>query len=122
MLDQHGHSCQVGNYRGSKVLLVFFRHYNDPQCRAYLAELRDNHPKLQADGWSIIAINPLDWEALHNMALELNLTFPVVFDPLSKYAKQYNAALLRSFLNKRSVYAIDADGRIMWSHSGYKLP
>lgn len=122
MLDQYGHTQRLGAYRGQKVLLVFFRHYDSAQCRAYLSQLRDHWRELQAQDWVVIAINPLDWEALHQMALALKLPFPVVFDPLSKYAKQYHAAWLRSFLNKRLVYALDEQGRVIWSSRGYRLP
>lgn len=122
MLDQHGHSQQVGTFRGGKLLLVFFQHYNNRECLTYLTQLRDQYPQLQSEGWSVLAVNPLDWEALHNMATQLNLPFPVLFDPLSKYANQYNAALLRSFLNRKLIYAIDENGKVMWSHQGYKLP
>ena len=73
---------------------------------------------LQAAGIEVLAINPFNWETHKKFAEAHHLPFPVLFDPRGKYARLYKTAIIRGYLHKRAVYAVDKQGTIRLAKPG----
>lgn len=119
MLDQSGRTVTLSHYRGEKnVVLVFYPADFTPGCTAQLCGFRDAYEQLEAAGIEVLAVNPFNWETHHRFAEKYGFPFPVLFDPRGKYARLYKAAIIRGYLHKRVVYAVDQQGVIRFAQHG----
>lgn len=98
------------------VILVFYPKDNSPICTIQLGEFRDSYADLGKKGAMVFAINPAD-SASHNKFIDKHhLPFPLLMDEGVKVAKLYGTAGKNS--NKRSVYVIGQDGKILFVQKG----
>ena len=121
VLDQHAMTCTLETLTagGATGLLVFYYHYDSPVCRNFLSTLADSHNELAEKNIRMLALNPLDWEYQRKMATDINLPFPVGYDPMSRFARLYGTCLYKSFWTARAVYAINNERKIIFRQNGF---
>lgn len=66
----------------------------------------------------ILALNPGDWEQHRHLSDRHALPFPLLYDHLTRAARKYRAAALPGFINRRTVYGVDRQGKIRLAQRG----
>lgn len=123
--DQDGKGVRLSDFRGKgSVVLVFYPGDRTPLCTKQLCEFRDAYDQLRAAGIEVLGINPFG-EASHRKFVEARrLPFRLLVDPGGEVAKRYHAWIgwgPIAFVD-RSVYLIDAEGKIRFARRGKPLP
>ena len=58
LLDQHGNTVRLEDYRGRKLLLYFYPEADTPGCTTQSCDLRDHRQDLAAIGLDVVGISP----------------------------------------------------------------
>lgn len=89
--DLEGKTFSLASQKGKPVIMRFFL-LNCPFCKADTPIFNMFYDKYRQKGLEIVYINNNGTNAgeVKNFARELNINFPVLFDPAGKIAKQYN--------------------------------
>jgi thioredoxin-dependent peroxiredoxin len=123
LLDQHGRTVRLEDYRGSKVLVYFYPEADTPGCTVQSCDLRDHRQDLTDIGTQVIGISPdLPPEQLAFDA-KYGLGFPLLSDPDHATAEAWGAwgEKVRKGRTSigliRSSFLVDERGRIRgaWS-------
>lgn len=118
LVDQHGETVRLEDYRGKKVLVYFYPEADTPGCTTQSCDLRDHRQDLLGVGTDVVGISPDEPEAQRSFDRKYGLGFPLLSDPdhavaeswgtwgePSKDGETYDGILRSSFL-------VDEDGRI----------
>ncbi len=109
----------MSDYRGHRsVLLVFYVADHGQQCTPQLCQLRDQYTQFKEQEIEILALNPGDWEQHRHFSEHHTFPFPLLYDHLTRAARKYRAAALPGFINRRTVYGVDRDGKIRLAQRG----
>ena len=111
---------RLSDYKGKKVVLVFFPAAESPVCTTEMCTLRDSLKELTSDGTQVIGISVDGPFANKIFSENRHLNFPLLSDykreTITKYGivmknlgslPDYNAA-------KRSIFIIDKDQKIRY--------
>lgn len=123
--DQEGQTVRLSDFRGKRaVVLVFYPGDRTPLCTRQLCEFRDAYEQLQEAGMEVLGLNPFG-EASHRKFVEARrLPFRLLVDRGGEVAKKYHAWTgwgPLAFVD-RSVYLIDAEGKIRFARRGKPPP
>ncbi|MFC1826492.1 peroxiredoxin family protein [Thermodesulfobacteriota bacterium] len=90
-IDLEGKTFSLSSHKGSPVIVRFFL-LNCPYCKADTPIFNKFYDKYQKKGLEIVYINNngTNSEEVQNFADDLDIRFPVIFDPEGKISKQYN--------------------------------
>lgn len=113
--DANGKRHSLADYRGQYVILYFYPKDDTPGCTQEACKFRDDWPKLQALGASILGIS-VDNSASHQKFSEKHrLPFPLLADEDGKVAASYDALtdLWVIKIAKRHSFLIDPNGKIV---------
>lgn len=89
--DLDGNTFSLSSHKGNPVIMRFFL-INCPYCKADTPTFNMFYDKYRQRGLAIVYINNngANAEEVKTFARELNIDFPVIFDPKGKIARQYN--------------------------------
>lgn len=89
--DLEDRSYSLASYKGKPVIVRFFL-LNCPYCKADTPVFNKFYNKFRQKGLEIFYINNNGTHAAEAQTFrnDLNIEFPVIFDPEGKIAKQYN--------------------------------
>jgi peroxiredoxin len=89
--DLEGKTFSLASHKGKPVILRFFL-LNCPYCRADTPVFNMFYDKYRQKGLEIVYINNngVNPEEVKIFARDLQIDFPVIFDPEGKIAKQFN--------------------------------
>jgi len=89
--DLEGKTFSLTSHKGSPVIVRFFL-LNCPYCKADTPIFNKFYDTYRQKGLKIVYINNNGTNSaeVQSFADELNITFPVIFDPEGKIAKQFN--------------------------------
>ncbi|MCS7084775.1 MAG: thioredoxin-dependent thiol peroxidase [Bacteroidia bacterium] len=116
--DQHGTTHTLSQYRGRKVALYFYPADDTPGCTAQACNLRDNHERLQTEGYVVIGVSPDGVESHKKFAEKHRLPFTLLADPEKKILTAYGAWGEKKLYGKtvtgvkRTTFLIDENGNI----------
>jgi thioredoxin-dependent peroxiredoxin len=101
--------------RGSALVLAFYPGDDTMTCTKQLCSYQDDLSLLTGLGARLWGISPQDVQSHQKFAEKRGLSFPLLADPDRVAIKAYgvNGPLGHT---KRSVFVIDADGIVRWSH------
>ncbi|MCS6989981.1 MAG: peroxiredoxin [Chloroherpetonaceae bacterium] len=116
LLNQRGETVSLSDFKGKKVLLVFYPGDNTPVCTAQLCSYRDNFSAFEQAGVQILGISTDSPESKKNFAEKHQFPFPILSDSDKQVSKKYGAL---SFLgvSQRAYVLIDEDGIVRYAHS-----
>ena len=109
-----GSTHKLSEYKGKKILLVFWATWCPP-CRREMPALEQIYQRLEEQGFVVLAVN--QWEDPDHVFAytgELNVfpTFPILFDPDSSVSEDFGVkGLPTSFL-------VDQDGQVRYRAIG----
>jgi peroxiredoxin len=115
LLDQHGRSVRLSDYRGDKaVALVFFPLAFSGTCTGELCALRDNLAMFQDHRVELLAISVDSKYTLRAWAEQEGYDFSLLADfwPHGEIAKEYGVFLPEKGFANRATFLIDETGII----------
>jgi peroxiredoxin Q/BCP len=109
--NQDGKEVSLSDFRGSKVVVYFYPKDDTPGCTTQSCDLRDNHERLMAAGYTVLGVSADD-EASHiKFRDKFNLPFDLLSDIDKKmihdygvwgtkqlYGREYEGILRTTFL------------------------
>ena len=114
LLDQHGNTHSLEDYKGQWVILYFYPKNDTPGCTQEACEFRDDYKVLTAANSQVLGVSIDDTKSHAKFAQKYQLPFPLLADTDGNTAKNYQAILnLGLFkLAKRHTFIIDPQGII----------
>lgn len=114
-----GRMFRLSEQKGRCIMLVFYPGDDTPVCTAQLCDYRDGLDQFRNLGIDVVGISSDSTES-HKLFKEKHaLPFTLLSDPDYTAAKAYGAKDV--FGTRRSVFLIDAAGKLRYSHRE-KLP
>jgi len=115
--DQDGAEVSLADYRGRRVLLVFYPMDFSPVCSDQLSIYQEVKPELVAKGLELVGIS-VDHSYAHKAFQEklgIDTTLLADFEPKGEVARAYGSYLDLGFAN-RTLVLVDEDGKVAWTH------
>lgn len=113
--DGREHRYRLSEHRGRPVVLAFYPGDDTPVCTRQLCSYSDDLGALTATGAQIWAISPQDLASHQRFAAKRGLRLPLLADVDRVAVGAYGVGGLLGMV-KRSVFVVDAGGRVAWAH------
>lgn len=116
--DHSGKEVSLSDFRGRKVVLVFYPADFSPVCTDQLSIYQEVLGELEERGATIIGIS-VDSSWCHRaFRKSLNLTIPLLadFEPKGEVTRKYGAYIEPVGTGNRCLVLIDEEGVVQWSH------
>lgn len=106
---------RLADHRGAPVVLAFYPGDDTPVCTRQLCSYSDGLDLLTGTGGQVWGISAQDLDSHRRFADKRGLRLPLLADVDKQAARAYGVAGPLGMV-RRSVFVVDADGRIAWSH------
>lgn len=108
VITTNGDTLRLGQYKGQKIWLAFFRYAGCPVCNVRVQELIENYQAIHANGYTIIAVFESDNTMLRKYLKDSPAIFPFVGNPNLFLYKRYGVEksfgkVLRSSFSKSTI-------------------
>jgi peroxiredoxin len=116
--NQNGEKVSLSDYRGRKVLLVFYPQDFSPVCSDQLSIYQEVKPEIEEQGVELVGIS-IDHPWAHKAFQEklgIDMTLLSDFEPKGEVARAYGAYIERVGHANRSLVLIDEEGDVEWVH------
>jgi peroxiredoxin len=116
--DQDGRKVSLSDFRGRRVLLVFYPLDFSPVCSDQLSIYQEVKPEIAARGVELVGIS-VDHGFAHKAFQEklgIDTTLLADFEPKGEVARAYGAYIERVGHANRSLVLVDAEGVVEWVH------
>jgi peroxiredoxin Q/BCP len=100
--------------RGQPVVLAFYPGDETPVCTKQLCSYQDQMARFDEFDATVLGISPQNLDSHERFAAHRGLAFPLLADPDKAVHRLYGVD--GTFLTKRAVFVVDADGIVRWSH------
>ena len=118
LLDDHGATVSLADFRGQRVVLYVYPAAMTPGCTTQACDFRDSLDSLHAAGLVVLGLSPDKPDKLAKFRERDHLTFPLLSDPdkttLVAYATWGEKKLYGKTVTgvTRSTFVIGADGTV----------
>jgi peroxiredoxin Q/BCP len=118
LLDSEGNSVRLSDFRGQRVIIFFYPKADTPGCTAQACGFRDNFPRIEATGATVLGISPDKPAALAKWKKKLNLPYTLLSDPEHAVAEAFDVWGEKSMYGRkymgiiRSHFVVDAEGNL----------
>lgn len=99
------------------VLVWFYRGHWCEDSRRALAQLRDHHAALRAQGVQVLAVSPDSQVEAARLSAGLDLPFVLLCDPDRRVARAFGVASGQE--TRPGAFLLDRGGRLRWSHAAH---
>jgi peroxiredoxin len=116
--DQDGKEVSLSDFRGCKVMLVFYPQDFSPVCSDQLSIYQEVKPQIAEKGVELIGIS-VDHVWAHKAFQEKlggDIRLLSDFEPKGEVARAYGAYIERVGHANRSLVLVDEEGTIEWVH------
>jgi peroxiredoxin (alkyl hydroperoxide reductase subunit C) len=116
--NQDGEKVSLSDFRGGKVLIVFYPLDFSPICTDQLSIYQEVKPEIEVGGVMIVGIS-VDSGFAHKAFQEsLGIDIPLLadFEPKGEVARAYGAYLEKFGHANRSLVLVDEEGTVEWVH------
>jgi peroxiredoxin len=116
--NHEGKQVSLGDFRGSKVVLVFFPLDFSPVCTDQLSIYQEVLPQIEEQGAALVGISVDSSWAHRAFRDKLGITIPLLsdFEPKGSVIRSYGAYLDEAGHANRSLVLVDPDGVVSWVH------
>ncbi|HKA67383.1 MAG TPA: redoxin domain-containing protein [Solirubrobacterales bacterium] len=116
--DQDGEPVSLADFRGEKVLLIFYPLDFSPVCSDQLSVYQEVKPEIEARGVKMIGISVDSGFAHKAFQEKLGIDTPLLadFEPKGEVARAYGAYLEASGHANRSLVLVGEDGSVEWAY------
>ncbi len=114
--NQDGEKVSLSDFRGKKVLLVFYPLDFSQVCSDQLSVYQEVKPEIEAKGVTMIGIS-VDSGFAHKAFQEklgIDTTLLADFEPKGEVARAYGAYIEERGHNNRSLVLVDEEGKVEW--------
>ena len=109
-----GRDWRLTDNRGKVVVLLFYPGDETPICTRQMCSVRDRWPDYQATGAEVVGISTDSVESHQQFAEHHRLPLRLLSDPDGKVSELYGARSLIPGKVARSVFVIDAEGKLRY--------
>jgi peroxiredoxin (alkyl hydroperoxide reductase subunit C) len=116
--DQDGEEVSLSDYRGRKVLLVFYPFDFSPVCSDQLSLYQEVKPELEDRGLTLLGVS-VDSPYAHKAFQEklgVDTTLLSDFEPKGAVAKAYGSYIDAAGMANRTLVLVDEDGVVAWAY------
>jgi peroxiredoxin len=116
LTDQHGAPVKLSDFRGKKVVLVFYPLAFSGVCQGELCEIRDELPRFGEDGAEILTVSVDSMFSHRAWAEQQGYEFPLLSDfwPHGQVSREYGVFDDAKGIATRGTFIIDAGGVVRW--------
>jgi peroxiredoxin (alkyl hydroperoxide reductase subunit C) len=116
--NQDGEKVSLADFRGKKVLLVFYPLDFSPVCSDQLSVYQEVKPEIEAKGVQMIGISVDSGFAHKAFQEKLGIDTPLLadFEPKGEVARAYGAYIEKTGHANRSLVLVDEQGTVEWVH------
>ncbi|SDG34175.1 Peroxiredoxin [Sinosporangium album] len=116
LMDQHGTPVRLSDYRGKKVVLVFYPLAFSGVCHSELGALRDDLLPTAPDDVQVLTVSVDSMFAHRAWADQEGYPFPLLSDfwPHGQVAAKYGVFDETKGLARRGTFIIDGQGVVRW--------
>lgn len=112
--DGAGSNWRLADNRGKVVVLLFYPGDETPICTRQMCSVRDRWPDYKATGAEVVGISTDSVESHRQFAEHHELPLLLLSDPEGKVSVLYGARSLIPGKVARSVFVIDAEGKLRY--------
>jgi peroxiredoxin (alkyl hydroperoxide reductase subunit C) len=116
--DQDGEEVSLSDYRGRRLLLVFYPFDFSSVCSDQLSVYHEVKPEFEEQGVELVGIS-VDHIHAHRAFREklgIDTTLLADFEPKGEVAKAYGSYFEPAGMANRTLVLVDADGKVEWSY------
>jgi peroxiredoxin len=116
--DQEGEDVSLSDFKGRKVLLVFYPMDFSPVCSDQLSIYQEVKPELAEQGVEVIGIS-VDHSYAHKAFQEklgIETTLLADFEPKGEVSRAYGSYLDGLGFSNRTLVLVDEDGKVAWAY------
>ena len=116
--NQEGEGVSLSDYRGRKVLLVFYPADFSPVCGDQLSIYQEVKPEIAERGVELLGIS-VDSAWAHKAFQEklgIDTTLLSDFEPKGEVARAYGSYLERAGTANRTLVLVDEEGKVAWTY------
>jgi mycoredoxin-dependent peroxiredoxin len=116
LVDQHGTPVKLSDFRGKKVVVVFYPLAFSGVCQGELCEIRDELPTFGGDDVQVLAVSVDSMFSHRSWAEQQGYEFPLLSDfwPHGHVAQEYGVFDDARGVATRGTFIIDAEGVVRW--------
>jgi peroxiredoxin len=116
--NHQGKQVSLADFRGRKVVLVFYPLDFSPVCTDQLSIYQEVLPQIEEQGAVMVGISVDSSWAHRAFRDKLGITIPLLsdFEPKGAVSRSYGAYLDEAGHGNRSLVLVDADGVVSWVH------
>jgi peroxiredoxin len=116
--DQDGEEVSLSDYRGRRVLLVFYPFDFSSVCSDQLSVYQEVKPELEEKGVELVGISVDHIHAHRAFREKLGIDTQLLadFEPKGEVARAYGSYFEPAGMANRTLVLVDADGRVEWSY------
>lgn len=112
--DGSGNDWRLADHRGKVVVLLFYPGDETPVCTRQMCSVRDRWEDYQATGAEVVGISPDSIESHRKFAEHHRLPLRLLSDADGNVSALYGAKSLIPGRTARSVFVIDANGKLRY--------
>jgi peroxiredoxin (alkyl hydroperoxide reductase subunit C) len=116
--NQDGEEVSLSDYRGRRLLIVFYPLDFSPVCSDQLSVYQEVKAEIEAQGVEMIGIS-VDSHWAHRAFREklgIETTLLADFEPKGEVARAYDSYIAKAGIANRTLVLIDAEGTVEWTH------
>jgi peroxiredoxin len=116
--DQDGEEVSLADFRGTRLLLVFYPQDFSPVCADQLSIYQEVKPEIEARGVRMVGVS-VDHGFAHKAFQEsigIDTRLLCDFEPKGEVARAYGAYIEERGHANRSLVLIDGEGVVEWVH------
>jgi peroxiredoxin len=116
--DQDGEEVSLSDYKGRKVLLVFYPLDFSPVCSDQLSIYQEVKPEIAEKGVELVGIS-VDSAYAHKAFQEkigIDTTLLADFEPKGEVAKAYGSYIDGAGIANRTLVLVDENGAVAWTY------
>ncbi|MGN6665260.1 MAG: redoxin domain-containing protein [Solirubrobacterales bacterium] len=116
--DQDGEKVSLSDYRGRKVMLVFYPGDFSPVCSDQLSIYQEVKPEIAEKGVELVGIS-VDSSYAHKAFQEklgIDTTLLSDFEPKGEVARAYGSYFEPAGFANRTLVLVDEEGKVAWTY------
>ena len=116
--DQDGEQVSLADFRGRKVLLVFYPFDFSPVCSDQLSLYQEVKPEIEQKGVTLVGVS-VDSPYAHKAFREklgIDTSLLADFEPKGEVARAYGSYLDGPGMANRTLVLVDEDGKVAWTY------
>jgi peroxiredoxin (alkyl hydroperoxide reductase subunit C) len=116
--DQDGEDVSLSDFKGRKVLIVFYPFDFSPVCSDQLSVYQEVKPEIESKGVTMLGVS-VDSPYAHKAFQEklgIDTTLLSDFEPKGEVSKAYGSFLEGPGMANRTLVLVDEDGVVEWAY------